>query len=308
MNTFDFEIEPDADPEPIDDLRGVIEPLSDERALVVAEVLDAEPPPIQQILTAEINLQLILNFLPDVRLKKDLDRAAASALALKVDGAEGISAADVALVDLQERIAFIEETVFDRPCAMANALHKRLTGLRADFIKAGVVAVASLKTSMLSETRRLKALSDQAQRVAQEEANRAAREVAAKAVEKAKQAEAPAPIVAALEKQAQTAVAPPVASPVHAAAPKKSSIAENWKARFSGDESEEPNPATADMNDAQRLQFIALLRAVIDGKAPIGCVDPCWRYLNARAKGDRAAFLIPGVEAYDAGSVRKKAR
>lgn len=311
MSGFNFdelEVEPEATPETAETLRDVMPTLDVETSATNEPPVEIVPftPRVVQVLPEDFNLQLLLNFLPDVRLKKDLDDAAEAALAIEVKGADGIALADAALPDLQDRIKFIQ-ACFEEPVAKANALHKRLTGLRADFLARGETAVNHLKNAIKAEDARLKKAEDDARRAAQAEADRLAREDAARAAAKAEKAQAAPAVVEALKERAKTATAPPVSAPSLRPAARATTTVENWKARFAGDASENANPeSVADMTDEQRRQFIELARAAIDGKAPLSVIMPDWKYLNGRAKGDKRAFLIPGVEAYDAGSVRRK--
>lgn len=267
------------------------------------------------VLPQDFNLVGLLQFLPDVKLKRDLDAAAASALALKVAGREGVQAADKALGDLKDRMRAID-LCFDGtrdapgPTALAHQLHSRLTGLRGDFKAQGTLAVATLATGIAKETKRLDDAAAAVQREEQEKANAKARADAARAAEEAKKAEAPAPLVAALEQAAQTAVAPPVAT-TRAAAPvlAHSSVVEKQKARLLGTADDaEPNPAMADLTDDQRASALKVVQAVADGKAPLSFLEFNWTKINARAEGSALGEFLPGLEAFKARSTRGKAR
>jgi hypothetical protein len=48
------------------------------------------------------------------------------------------------------------------------------------------------------------------------------------------------------------------------------------------------------------------MKAILDGRAPLAAVEINWSYLNRRAKADKGTLAIPGVEAFEEGSVRAK--
>lgn len=269
------------------------------KALMLAPVAQALP----EANLPSIDIQALLTFLPDIALKRAIDAAATAALAIAVTGDAGLAAADAARADLQEKIAHTVRCFADA-CSLANTLHKRLTGLRADFVANGEAAVEVLGKGILAEKRRLDAVAEAQRKADQVEADRLARETMAAAAKKAEQAQAPAPVVEQLKKQAQTAVAPPVAA--RAAAPlKASTVAEKWNVRLRGFEGQ---PAMADLTEEQRRVAIDLVRAVADGKAPLAALEINWSYLRKRAGSDRQTFAIAGIEAYDEGSVRSKGR
>jgi len=318
---FDFETEPDVDitagPAQGDDLRDVFDlpPLGESATVTttpdVAEGFGLsmsryELPVASAVPEANLpalDIQALLTFLPDVALKRDLDAVAAAAQALLITGEDGLAAADALLPDLKGRIAHIEQC-FKEPCAVANTLHKRLTGLRAVFVETGEAAIKRLSDGIIAEKRRLDAIVEQERRLAQAEADRLAREAMAAAAKKAEMAQAAPAVVEQLKAQAVTATAPPVAARSSGSL-RSSAVAEKWTVRLKGSDGQ---PAMADLTEAQRLVAIELVRAVADGKAPLACLEINWPYLRKRAGADKKVFSIPGIEAYDEGSVRAKGR
>jgi hypothetical protein len=82
-----------------------------------------------------------------------------------------------------------------------------------------------------------------------------------------------------------------------------------WKARLVGTAADaEPNPKVADLTLSQRAKLFDLLRAIIDGKAPITAIEFNWSVLNTRAKSDKSTLAIAGIEAFADGGVRAKGR
>jgi len=134
------------------------------------------------------------------------------------------------------------------------------------------------------------------------------REDAAKAAERAAAARAPLEIVEELRREAATATAPPVMVPdLEPPILRSSSTVTTWKARLVGTSADaEPNPEVVALTPAQRLQVFALLRDILDGKAPLGAIELNWKYLNARAKADRKTMSIAGVEPYQDTGLRAK--
>ena len=291
-----------------DELELEIEP----EGAIAAELVEAivgttVGPPIGQVLGGAFPLETLLTFLPDPRLKAKADRLAAEALAIEVKGPDGIAAADAALVPTRQIIGTIKERFRD-PCDLANQLHKRLTGLRGEFLKAAEDAVDQVGRRIYAETRRLEAVAAEARRKAQEEADRLERERARLAADAAMKAQAPAPVVQELTRRAETAVAAPVpvAAPI---APANSTIAAKWKARLVGTTGgDDTEPATKQMSDAQRASLLLLVQAVAEGRASLSLLEINWSVANKRAENEGTTMGIPGLEAYDAGGLRAKRR
>jgi hypothetical protein len=284
---LDIEPEPEADPAP--EPRGTVVPF-----------------PVAQVLPSDFPLPVLTRFLPDVALRRATDEAAAYALSVEVSGPEGLQRADGAVTALRASLKAIEDH-FDEPVAIANRLHKQLTGVRGDWLERGLAAVRTVGQRIYTEKQRLDAIEREARRKAQEEADRLAREVARKAAEEAAKAQAPKQVVEEMRRQAETATAPPV--PVTAPAPKLQGVSTvtTWKARIAGTPPcDEPLPETEDLSPAQRLEVLKLLKAIIDGRAPMACIVLNATYLNKRAKADKSTLQIPGIEAFDEGGVRAK--
>ena len=266
------------------------------------------PPLIMGALPENFPLDTILRFLPDVRLKRQLDADASAALALNVTGPDGLVAADTALGSLRSQVAFIEQC-FKDPTDLANQLHKRLTGLRGDFIARGNAAIQTLGRRLYDEKQRLDREAADERRRLQAEADRQAREQAAKDVAAAAAAGAPKAALKEMKAAAKVATAPPVAAapaPVLAS----SSTVPQWRARLKGTPADatEPNPAMTDLTPAQLAQIRTLMLAVTQGLAPCACFEINWGYINKIAAADKTTFDLPELEAYDKGGVRGKAR
>lgn len=311
----ELEIEPDA---PRDAPSGAWEAENDPGNVLAAEVVDAPEGgqmALARILPDGFDLVSLLAFLPDIRLKNAVTAAATALTGADVTGRDGLAKADVLREDVRSKVQHVVK-LFDGteaepgPTMLANQLHKRLTGLRADFVKDGLDAIAAADKRIVAETRRLDAEDARVAAEAQAKADADAKAAALKAAEQAKAQHAPAPIVAALEQRAQTATAPPVRSTGFGGGGlKKSSVVDKWKARPVGTSDDaDPNPVMADMSTAQLAQVIVLMKAVIDGKAPMTCFEVNWTKLNARADAEKSTLAIPGIEAVNLGSVRAKGK
>ncbi len=262
--------------------------------------------PIMEILPADFPLPILARFCPDPRLKQAADEATAYALAVKVEGAEGVQRADLTLTALATSLKAIEEC-FAQPIEIANSLHKTLTTKRADWLAAGKAAKATVGARLSAELRRLDAIAAEIRRKAQEEADRAAREQARREREAAEKAQAPAPVVEELKRQEATITAPPVQSPVVSPTLRGNTVVRTWKCRLRGTPADaEPNPAIGDLSPAQRLQVFELLKAILDGRAPIAAIAIDWSYANKRAEADKGTFQIPGLEAFQNDGTRSK--
>lgn len=163
--------------------------------------------------------------------------------------------------------------------------------------------------SLHGATSRDQAIAAEERRKAQAEADRLAREARQREAEAAAKAKAPAPVVEELKRQAETATAPHVHVPTSAPALSGSSTVATWKARITGTPAEaEPNPKMAELSVPQRAQVLTLMAAVIAGQAPITAFELNWPVLNGRAKSDKSALAIPGIEPFEQGGVRAKGR
>jgi hypothetical protein len=273
-----------------------------ERPAVIESI---EPPnlPVVSMLDG-LSLQALLGFLPDVKMKRELTALADAALAVKVEGKAGVEAADAALVPLRDGIKNVM-ACFAQPVSEANALHKRLTGLRADFIASGEIALDHVGRCIVAETRRLDAEAAAVERQTQMLADESAKKTAAAAVKMAEEQNAPPLVVEALKAQAEVATAPPVALGNARPSLKGASISTKRKARLkSSPEGSEPNPATKDLTDAEIPSVMLVLQAIVNGKAPLSYIDLNWGIINRDANA--GAFSVPGLETFEDGSLRKR--
>lgn len=262
---------------------------------------------LQRALPDSFDLQLLLRFLPDPLLKKKLDAEAARAVQLVVTGPSGLKAADASLVAMRAAIKEIE-TCFDEPTSLANSLHKRLTGLRSDFCANGEAAIKRLNASVYAENQRVEREAEAIRRKNQEAADADARKAAFAAAEEAKKTGMPAEVVQEMQAAAQTVTASPIAAPPRPAMT-GSTAAPKWMARLKDTLPEaEPNPDVADMTPAQLASLKELLAAVVGGaESPAAVIKTLnWGYLNTKAKAEKTTLALPGLEAFDAGSVRAK--
>lgn len=287
------EIEPDVEIEPS---VPAVPPSSDAPAAVA----------LMEVLPADFKLPALIKFIPNPALRGDADKAAVYALGIKVEGPEGLQRADLALSALRASLKAIDEHL-EEPIGVANALHKRLTSVRSEWQAQGAAAIKTVGNRIFIEQRRLETVAADERRAAQAEADRVAREAAKREADAAEKAQAPAPVVEELKRQAETVTAPPVAAAAPAPALRSSTTVTTWKARIVGTSgSDEPNPGIEALSPAQRLKVFDLLKAILDGKAPLAAVEISWSYLNKRAKADKRTLAIAGIEAFEEGSVRAK--
>lgn len=262
---------------------------------------------VAEVLPADFPLDALMQFVPDQQLKDELDRAVAYAQTLNVthEGQAGIDRGDAAVTAIKTAIKNIEKN-FERPCQLADGVHKSLTSKRATWIKNGLLMAKNLGRRVADETLRLAGEADAQRRKDQEAANARAREDAAKEVQVAQAAGAPPSVVEQLREQVDTAVAPPVAGPSFSA-PKSNSVTKTWKARIKGTPADaEPNPAMAEITPMQRPHILAAMKAVIDGALPITVFEINWKVVNGRAKGEEAQMVMPGFEAFADTGLRSK--
>ena len=296
--TEDMLIEPEEDIESEDIESGIARDIEESLVTLV---------PLAEILPADFRLSPLVQFVPNIALRQAAESAAEYALDIVVSGADGLKQADLAAAVLRERQQSIESH-FLEPIAIAHGLHKRLTTIRSEWLEAGARALKTLAGKMLTEQQRLEYIATAAKRAAQVEADKRAREDAAKEAERAAAAHAPLEVIEELRREAATATAPPVMVPdLEPPILRSSSTVTTWKARLVGTSADaEPNPEVVALTPAQRLQVFALLRDILDGKAPLGAIELNWKYLNARAKADRKTMSIAGVEPYQDTGLRAK--
>lgn len=257
-------------------------------------------------LPPHFDLVTLLRFMPDVKLKHRVQEAAAAALAVEIAGPDGLAKADVARANLLSAIKFAKEP-FSDPVSLANQLHKRLTGLRADFVSHGEQVVQDIDKAIIAEQRRLKRLEEEQRRKDQEAADAEVRKHAAQVAKDAAKRNASPEVVSLLKEQAKTLTAPPVAARSFGAPLSKSTTVEKWKGRFVGTEEDaEVNPEMADLTPAQQEAARDFFLAVGRGEVPLVCACVNWTEINRRAHAERSTFLITGMEAVDVGGLRSK--
>lgn len=273
------------------------------------ELIQAEPPtPVRllSVLPKDFPLITLLQFLPDVRLKKKADTRAAELLSVDVTTPNGLALADERMADVRDVIEEIEEC-FKDPTDLANQLHKRMTGLRGEFSKAASDALIEAGKRVFAETRKREAAAAEAARKAQEEANAAARAAAARASARAKETGAPVAVQRQLDTLTETATAPPVAATSIATQLSNSLVVGKWKAKLAGAPDTAPQPAMTGVVNSKELEAVrTLLASILQGNTPMIAVEINWSYLNKRAAAEKSALSIPGIEVYEDGGTRKK--
>lgn len=307
----DLGMEPEPEPEPEQWKAPATSPVRVEilpaaEPTVFRPVIDV--PALTRALPDDFPLAKLLQFLPDVRLKQRADAAAQAALAVKVEGRAGLQAAEDALTPVRENLKAIEQS-FEFPCDTAFQLHRRLTGLRADFSIAGKEAIDTVAQRILTEKRRLDAEDAADKRRRQDEADRAARAEAARAAASAARSQASPTVVQDLERRAMTATAPPVSDGGGGGGGlRKSSVVARWKARFKGTpaDSSIPQPAVNELTPEQIIQWRAVCLSIAQGKTPVAVADINWSYINSLAVSEKTTLNIPEMEVYDEGGLRAK--
>lgn len=326
MTDLFSQVEPDlglVEPDRLGDALDV-QPLTPSQEQAVAETLmelDAMAPlaalarpRVLDVLEAGFPLDAILTFLPDIKLKQRTDAAAEAALAIPVTDAGSMKAADAALGPVREAMRKIDGC-FDGspdqpgPTALANMLHKRLTGLRGDFKERGAQAVATVGQRIAAQQSIIEAAGEAERKRRQAVADEEAKRIAGQAAQQAAAAGTDPATVAELQHEAKTARAAPVAAakgPTLA----NTTVLMKWKARLKGtpDDSADPNPAMEMLSNDQRLKVFEMMHAILDGKAPLSFMDLNWSAINKRAESDEAAFSIPGLESFKQAQPRGKTR
>lgn len=300
--------EPEQEPEPElePDLEPDAAPENEPATIARAEPDAPHTTSLAEIMPPGFQLPILTKFLPDTALRVAADTAAAYALSIAVEGDDGVRRADLALAAVRNSVKAIKSHLAD-PIAIANALHTRLTTLRAEWTAPASAAAETVGRRILTEHARLDQIARQERLKAQMEADERARADAQREAEAAARAQAPAPVVEELKRQAQTAVAPPVHGPVAAPVLQGSTPAKTWKCRLIGTPgSSEPNPSMADLTPDQRAQVLTLMKAVIAGQAPLVFFELSWTAMNKRAVAERQTLSIPGIETFEAGTLRAK--
>lgn len=316
-----FDPEPQADPiGPGDEIVFDPEPASlDEGAAPggQADVEQAEPaasvatlvsPALVEVLPLDFPLPVLARFIPNPAIRTAVQEATARALAIDVTGPEAVKAADQALGDIRSAIKAVDAH-FEEPASIAHDLHRHITGLRGRWKADGEAALVTVGQRVSAEVDRLEALAREEARRHQEEADRQAREQAAHEAAEAAAAGAPEPVVEELQQMAQAATAAPVAlgASVSSSLLANSARSAQWKARIVGTPgTDEPNPSIDALTPAQRAKILELVKAIAEGRAPLLAIDLNWKWLNARAKADKTAMGVPGIEAFKVSGLKGK--
>ena len=274
----------------------------------VAAVPVAPERTLVEVLAADVPLPMLIKFVPDLRFKIAVQEAVDRAQSVNVTGSEGLAEADLALTDLRDAVKNALEH-FREPVEIANGLHKWMTTRRAEWTGSGPETVTALGRRMFEEQRRLQKIADDAARREQEIADQAQKDAAAKEAKAAESAGAPQVVVEQLREQAKTATAAPVTKVPAALKLSGSAIVATFKARIKGTPGHaDPNPQIGELTVEQVEQVRVLLTAIINGTAPMSAISLNWSYLNARAKADKKTFSIAGMEYFEDGGARGKAR
>jgi hypothetical protein len=287
-----------------------IEPDEPSGGALVAQVMDGVTVEYKagQYLPPGFDLTTLLRFMPDVKLKQRVMKAAEAALAVEIVGPNGLAKADAAVATLKEEIKAAKEP-FNDPVGLANQLHKRLTGLRGDFTSRGEQVVEDVSKAIVAEQRRLDRLAQEQRRLDQEKADKEARERAAQLAKDAAKRKAPTEVVNLLKEEAKTAVAPPVAARSYGMPLSRSTTVEKWRGRFVGTEDDaEVNPEMNQLSPAQQQRAREFFAAIGSGALPLGLAFVNWSEINRMANADRSTFDVAGMEAVDVGGLRSKGK
>lgn len=266
--------------------------------------------PLMEILPADFPLPVLIRFAPDVRVRTAADEDAAKLLALNPTNEIERDVAERALAHQREHVKTIE-ALFEQAADTAFKLHRHITSTRGEWASASVQAIKAVGDRIVALTRRLQREEDERRRRAQEEADRQAREAARKAADEAKRAQAPAPVVQELEREAETATAPPVSTPSlfgGGSGLSRSTVAQKWESRLTATDRAAVNrhPKMADLSEAERQCVLKAMKAVLEGRNPITLFEINWSVADQRASSDKKAFAIDGFLAEDVGSLRAK--
>lgn len=306
----DVEPEPDAiEPDPLDgamDTRVAVEVAqSPAGRRLMAGAMAAQTP---EVLAADTDLPPLIRFIPNPAIKARVDEALAYAKSITVhqQGAAAIARADAAVGALRNAVNGALEH-FEDPVSVVNKEHKRLTSARAEWTDEAAATIKKIGRDMFNEQRRLDDLEAAEKRRLQEIEDQRVRDAAAKEAKHAEASGAPATVVEDLKQQSLTATAPPVAAPSTAPPLRHNSVAGTWKSRLKGTAADaEPNPDMTALTPVQRSHALALLKAILDNKEDLTCIEINWKKLNSQAKADRSALNITGIEAFQDGGVRAK--
>lgn len=297
--------------EPEDDLEPAPDPEPREEPPAAVVTNPSEPNggalrPLMDLLPADFPLPVLARFVPDARIRHAADVDAAKLLAIEVTDETSLRVVEACITEQRAHKQTIE-ALFEEPVAIAYALHKHLTGLRAEWLTQTTLAIGVANTRVLTLQRKLAHEAAEARRRAQEEADRQARADRRREAEAAQQAQAPAAVVEQLQFEAETAVAPPVPQ-VRAPVLRSSSVVANWKSRLASTDraAEDLQPPMAKLTPAQLEDVYVTMRAVLEQRAPITAFEINYSVTDQRAGSDKKTFAIPGFVAEDLGSIRAK--
>ncbi len=285
--------------------------LDPEMDVVPAELVRVEAGPETEAALEQLalpDLLLLLKFVPPIELKHKADRLATAAMAIHITDKESVEAADAALVEIADVLAEIEKG-FDSPTSMAFQLHRRMTGLRADFRANADTALADRKRLIREVTERLRIQAAEALTTAQATADADLKKTLTQAATEAKRGGASPAVVKEMRANARTALAPPVAAPVQLPTRTGSVDTDRWVARFKETPSgAEMNPAMSELTDQQQAQVLEALQLVIDGKMDLSFFEINWKYINKLAGAQKTTFRKAPFEAVNVGSTKVKPR
>ena len=284
---------------PPDEELAVAEPLPSTDLARVAELLPADSP-----------LPLLLRFVPNPALRQAADTDAQALLGLTITDDQTCQQVDQALARQRGHKTIIEAH-FEEPVSAAFKLHRAMTTQRGEFLELTERAIKTAGERIWHFNKQKEREAAELRRQLQEEADRLAREAARRETEAARAAGAPPSLIEQLEQSAQTITAPPVSAPVTTPREtlKTTTVIDTWKVRLEGTEPSAMNPQpekTAEMTDPERASVLKLLRAIVDGKAPLSLIRVDWTTANARVKADKGTLQIPGLVPYQAGGTRGK--
>ena len=292
----------DIEPEPGEDMRDLLPSVKPPTAEPAAPAALA----IAEVLPSDFPLPALVRWVPNLALRRELQQVTGDALGIDVRGAGCLQAADIALGRLRATIKTVEQH-FEEPADIAYRLHKRITGLRSEWLHDAVDTVQVVGRRIAVENQRLKAISYYHLLNYHEKADAETREQRRREAEAAAKQGAPEPIVQQMRHAAAVATAAPV--PVNPIAPTLASttVTKTWRARIAGTPADaEPRPAMADLSPAQQLEVRKLLGEIVAGRLPLTLLELNYSALNDRAKAEKGTLAIPGIEAYEDIGTRAK--
>jgi hypothetical protein len=265
---------------------------------------------VAELLPADSPLPLLLKFVPNGALRATADAEASALLALQITDDASCRAMDVGLTRARAHKTAIEQH-FQEPTDAAFKLHRSLTSKRGEFLEQIERAIKVGGDRIWQFNKQKEREAAEQRRRDQEEADRLARETAQREVEEARAAGIKDSLLEQLEEQAKTATAPPVNTTVQT--PRETlrgtTVVDTWKVRLEGTPASalvlQPEK-TAEMSAEERTSVLKLLKAILEGKAPISLIRVDWTTANQRVKAEKGTLAIPGLVPYEAGGTRGK--